>query len=125
MFLSHNITFLLLFLHLLRLFDPLPGIGLPVFFLQSVRLAADGQLFVLSNLAAFFCTSSSHLFLGFPAGFLPRLPSRIRFGILFSSILNTCPPHINVSTRMYVTRSVYLYSQQFFIVPYSLDATNL
>ena len=71
MFLSHNITFLLLFLHLLRLFDPLPGIGLPVFFLQSVRLAADGQLFVLSNLAASFCTSSSHLFLGFPAGLLP------------------------------------------------------
>jgi hypothetical protein len=57
----------------------------PVFFLQSLLcLAAASQFFLLSKLTVFFCTSPSHIFLGFPTGILPlKLPSNIRFGVIF------------------------------------------
>ena len=71
-------------------------------FIHSHDLPLCAGFFVLSNLAPSFRTSSSHLFLGLPAGHLPpRLPSRTRRGILLSSILTTCPAQCNLSTCIY------------------------
>jgi hypothetical protein len=80
----------------------------PVFFLLSLTcLAAAIHCFVLSNFIAFFHTSSSHLFLGFPAGPLPlRLPFRICFVILLLNILITCTAHFHLLTDMHVTKQI-------------------
>jgi ABC-type nitrate/sulfonate/bicarbonate transport system permease component len=66
-------------------FGPFAGHGLPLFFPQSLLcFAAVRQFLALNNLVPSFRTSSLQLFLGFQAGFLlpPRLPYRIRFGIV-------------------------------------------
>jgi hypothetical protein len=50
---------------------------------------------------AFFHILASHPFLGFLAGHPLKLPSRIHFGILLTSILTTCPAHCNLLTHVY------------------------
>jgi hypothetical protein len=85
----------------LWLFDLFPGHDLPCF-LHPYVLPLRASFFVLSNLAPSFHTSPFQLFLGFPAGlFPPRLPSRIRFGILLSNTLTTCPAQRSLSTCIY------------------------
>jgi len=78
-----------------------------VFFLQShLDPAAERHFLVLTNMAVTSRTSSSHLFLGFPAGPLsPKLRSRICFGFLLSNILTTCSDYFHVLTRINVTMS--------------------
>lgn len=82
----------------LWLFGPFPCHDLPRF--VHTRLVTANQFFLSSNLAASFLTSSSHLFISFPAGLLhPRLPSRIPFEITLSNI----PAYWSILTRMHVT----------------------
>jgi hypothetical protein len=87
----------------------------PPFFSSSSHATALPQRARFSYWANWWHPSAlptSHLFLGFPAGPLPpRLRSKFFFGILLSNILTTCPAHFNLlKTRVYVTRSVSLYS---------------
>ena len=68
----------------------------PVFFLQSlIYVATMQQPFTLSITATSCPTSSSHLSLTFLP---PRLPPKIRIGILLSNNLMTCPAKINLLT---------------------------
>jgi len=65
------------------------------FFLQSLLcLVTMCPYFILSRLLASFHSFPSHLFLGFLAGLLfLKLPFRICFVDLMSSVLATCPTH--------------------------------
>jgi hypothetical protein len=68
----------------------------PIFFLQSlVCVATMQQPFILSIMATSCPTSSSHLSLTF---LTPRLPPKIRIGILLSNNLTTCPAKMNLLT---------------------------
>ena len=80
----------------------------PLFFSSSHSYVLPlHKFFLLRIVMASFCTSSFHLFIGFPTGLLlPRLPSRIRFVILLSNIFGICPARFIILTYIYVTKSV-------------------
>jgi hypothetical protein len=62
-----------------RQFAPSPGLC-PLCFLPPVAPTSCGRFYVFGNMAASFCTSSFHLFLGLPARLVTwRPPPRLRF----------------------------------------------
>lgn len=96
------------------------GLFSPSFLVVLPPIYSSNHSFFLPLLASCSCwaiwrypsthPSSSRLFLSFTVGvFRPRLPSRIRFGILLSHIFITCPSHRNMLTRLYFISSVSLY----------------
>jgi hypothetical protein len=84
------------------------------------------KFFVLGSVVAHLCTSSFHIFFGFPTGLrLLRLPSKILFVTVLSNILGICLARFIIWTCVYVTKSVSVQSAQYSIVPYFTDATFL
>jgi len=80
-------------------------------------------------LQAIFCKKQFHpssfdLILGFLAGLFPLRLSPSNYDMIRSSnILTTCSVHFNPLPRMYVTRSLSLYSVMFFVLC-SSDTVN-
>ena len=118
---------LLLLLLLLRCYSPTRALTSYIFLFQD-DLSSEALLqAAMPNIClASAPTASIHLSFGLPIGLLPYiLPSIILLGVLWFSILFTCPAHSSLWSLIYVAILLH----QFLIISYSplsifLDWTN-